>query len=148
MTKRYQKGKRRESLSMYSSSHKYQPLLYRRQTALSAAGSQLALTSIAQMLHWETLSSLDQNSLYVVQSYKGTLVRAQHTLQSTQQVWEQFSPWLIWRNGILFLLPFDFPMLIALMYLSEGRQALLQVQHIPRGYLIQAIFKCHSEGFL
>lgn len=68
MTKRYQKGKRRESLSMYSSSHKYQPLLYRRQTALSAAGNQLALTSIAQILHWETLSSLDQNSLYVVQS--------------------------------------------------------------------------------
>lgn len=46
MTKRYQKGKRRESLSMYSSSHKYQPLLYRRQTALSAAGTQLALTSL------------------------------------------------------------------------------------------------------
>lgn len=73
-------------------SPKRQPPLYRRQIALSAAGNQLPLTSAAQMLQWETLSSLDQNSSYVVQSQKGTLVTAQHTLQSGPQVWEEFGP--------------------------------------------------------
>lgn len=73
-------------------SPKYQPLLYTRQIALSAAGNQLPITLVAQILQWETLSSLDHNSLYVVQSQKGTLVMAQHTLQSGLQVWEEFSP--------------------------------------------------------
>lgn len=94
--------------------------LYRKQIALSVAGMQLPLTSTAtaQIQQWETFSPLDQNSSYAVQSQKRILAVTPHTLPRGLQVWEEFSPRLIRRSWILFLLPLDFTVLTASINLS------------------------------